>query len=400
MGLLERYVFRQVAGALALILSSLGGIIWIALALKQLDVVTSQGQDALTLLKMTTLAVPSLMAVIAPFALLIATLHTLNRLTGDSELIVVNAAGGSIWRIARPVVLLATLVAVVIALVNHIVQPWSLQTLKGYVLQARTDLLQQVIQPGLFSTPEPNLTFHIRDRSPNGELRGLLIHDARKPPEISSYMAEKGIIAKQEDTAYLVMSDGHILRTAKPKEPPQIIVFDRYIVNLDSFDRKVAGPAVLKPRERYLSELLGPSSNPGYDRAVKGQIRSELHERFSNPLYPIVFVLIALAAAGSVQSTRQNRNERLVIGFVAAAGVRIAGFALNNLTTLKAGFVPLLYGLPAIAIVISAVLIVQGTRPRSTTTWADVVSERLGPLFARLRRLGPRTATAGGGIET
>ena len=46
MNLFGRYIFKQAGGALSLILMSLGGIVWIALALKQLDVVTSQGQDA------------------------------------------------------------------------------------------------------------------------------------------------------------------------------------------------------------------------------------------------------------------------------------------------------------------------------------------------------------------
>ena len=60
MGIFTGYVFRQSAGALLLILSSLSGIVWIALALRQLDVVTTQGQDAFMLLRMTTLALPKL----------------------------------------------------------------------------------------------------------------------------------------------------------------------------------------------------------------------------------------------------------------------------------------------------------------------------------------------------
>jgi len=67
MGTFSRYVFRQAAGAFLLILLSLSGIVWIALALRQLNVVTSQGQETMTLIKMTTLALPNLMAIIAPF---------------------------------------------------------------------------------------------------------------------------------------------------------------------------------------------------------------------------------------------------------------------------------------------------------------------------------------------
>jgi len=129
MSIISRYVFRQAAGSLLLILLSLSGIVWIALALRQLNVVTSQGQDAWMLIKMTTLSLPNLMAVIAPFALLIASIHTLNRLNGDSELIVLTAAGATIVSVARPLLFLAFLVSAGVAFVNHLAMPWSLQLL-------------------------------------------------------------------------------------------------------------------------------------------------------------------------------------------------------------------------------------------------------------------------------
>ena len=52
------------------------------------------------LVKMTTLALPNLMAMIAPFSLLIAAIHTLNRLNSDSELIVLTASGAGYAQLA------------------------------------------------------------------------------------------------------------------------------------------------------------------------------------------------------------------------------------------------------------------------------------------------------------
>ena len=66
--ILGRYVFRQAAGAVVLILVSLTGVTWIAVALRQIELMTSQGQGTITFLKMTTLTVPTLMAFIAPIA--------------------------------------------------------------------------------------------------------------------------------------------------------------------------------------------------------------------------------------------------------------------------------------------------------------------------------------------
>ena len=135
------------------------------MALRQLELMTSQGQDAVRFLVMTTLAIPSMLALIAPIALLIACIHVLNRLNGDSELIVMTAGGAPVWSLLKPLGLLAILVALGISLVNHVVGPWSQRTLREYAVLVRTDLIGQVIQPWRFTEPEPKLTLHIRDRA-------------------------------------------------------------------------------------------------------------------------------------------------------------------------------------------------------------------------------------------
>src|SRR5690606_29852185 len=211
MNTFSRYLFRQVSGALLLILLSLSGVVWIALALRELDLVTSEGQDALVFVIMTTLALPNLIALIAPIALLIATIHTLNRLNGDSELIVLTASGATVWTIARPLLLLALLVSIGVAFVNHIGMPWSLRLLREYVVQVRADLISQVLKPGQFSSPERNLTFHIRDRTYEGELLGILMQDARDEKQTMAYLAERGVFVKQAESNFLVLTNGHIV---------------------------------------------------------------------------------------------------------------------------------------------------------------------------------------------
>jgi lipopolysaccharide export system permease protein len=385
MTIFGRYVIRQAGGALLLILLSLSGVVWIALALRQLNLVTSQGQDAWTLLKMTTLALPNLMALIAPIALLIAVMHTLNRLNSDSELIVLTASGAATWTVARPLLLLALTISLAVAAVNHVVMPWSLRQLREYVVEVRTDLISQVLQPGKFSTPEANLTFHIRDRTYNGELLGLLLHDARDPKQTMSYLAERGQIIKQARSTFLVMSNGHIIRRTGANEPPEILVFDSYAVDLDRFEPK--GQRVeLKPRERYFSELAFPSPGDPEFKRHPGQFRAELHERFASPLYPFAFVLIALAFVGNAQSNRQNRVEALVVAVVVATACRLGGLAAQNLVVLRASTVPLLYLIPAGTCMIAVGLMHLNARPRRGGTLWPRISVVIEDTVARLRR--------------
>lgn len=382
MTIFGRYVFRQTAGALLLILLSLSGVVWIGLALRQLNLVTSQGQDTWTFLKMTTLALPNLMGLIAPIALLIAMLHTLNRLSGDSELIVLTAAGASPWRVARPLLLLALLVAIAVAAVNHLAMPWSMRLLRDYVIQVRTDLIAQVLQPGRFSSPEQHLTFHIRDRAFNGELLGVMLHDARDPKQVTSYLAERGTVHTDGELSFLVLAKGHVLRRTDPAEPAQIIAFDTYAVDLLQFQAK-GDHYELKPRERYFDELAFPAPDDVDFKRNSGQFRAELHERFANPLYPFAFVLIVMAFVGQAQSTRQNRMEAVATAFVLAMACRLGGLAVHNVIVLNAAAVPLAYAIPLGGAVIGAVLMQLAARPRRGPRFTD----RLFDVFEALSRL-------------
>lgn len=393
MTIISRYIFRQTTGALLIVLLSLTGIVWISLALRELNVITSKGQSAITLIQMTTLGLPGLIAVITPFALLVTAIHTLNRLNSDSEIIVLTASGATAWTVAKPLIALALIVTAFLTFVNHVANPWSLQHLRAKVIEVRTSLLSQVIQPGRFSSPERGLTVHIRERSLDGTLHGLVMHDARDSKQVQSYLADRGILVDADGGAYLFMMDGHILRReGKVSEPSQIIVFDKYAVDLDSFEERKEQTIHLRPREFYTRDLLNPDAKNPFFRREPGRFRSELHERLSNVLYPLVFVLMAVASVGQAQSTRQNRNARIAVCFLSGVGVRLTGLAASNVVALHASAVPLLYLIPLAAIAWSLLQISRGARPSRAAALIERLADRLAAFGPRLRQRFARRA--------
>jgi len=358
MTLFSRYVFRQVANAFVIILVTLTTIVWLATALKQLDLIVSQGQGFVLFLKMTVLSLPSLMALIAPNAMLMASLYTLDRMNGDSELIVMTAAGAPVWRIGAPFVLLASMVCVVILICNLWVMPASMRALRALITQVRTDVISQVLQPGRFSSTEPGLTFHIRDRSPTGDLLGLLVHDERDEKLVMSYLAERGRIISNDDGAYLVMFDGHVHRyeVKDPSKGVQIVAFDQYVLNISDFSPKDTSSKELRPRERYLSELLNPDPKLLKQKGAAGQLRTELHDRFSTPFYPLLFVFLAVAVLGHARTTRESRWAQILVAAGIALGLRVSGLTASNLVTLSAAATPLVYLIPIGAIIVAALV--------------------------------------------
>jgi len=380
MRIVGRYILRQASGALLLVLVSLTGITWIGVALRQLELMTNQGQDVWRFLAMTTLALPSMLAVIAPIALLIAAIYVLTRLSGDSELIVMTSGGMAVWSLLKPLGLLALAVALLVGLVNHLVGPASQRLLRDLAAQVRTDLMTQVIQPWRFTSPEPKLMVHIRDRAPSGELLGLMMHDARDPKATVTYLAERGLIIKQAGMAYLRMEKGHIVRRLESDPTPQIIAFERYAVDLNQLEQRVDQGTSLRPRERTTPELLWPDPEDALYKQSPARFASELHDRMASPLYAFAFVLLVVAALGHAQTTRQNRNQAAVIAFALAIGCRIGGIVAANAAAVNLRAVPLLYGVPTATVLLALVAIHWHAHPRRPS--------RLAQLLARLGRRG------------
>lgn len=365
MDIIGRYIFRQTAGSLVTILLTLTLIVWMTTALRQISLVTSQGQSFLIFLKITLLAMPNLIAIVAPIALLISALHVLNRLSGDSELIVLSASGSTSWRVIRPLIVLACLVTGFVMVSNAYLSPETQRQLREYTIKVRTDLIAQVIQPGKFSSPEAGLTFHIADRTDNGTLLGLVIHDERDPDQMMTLLAEEGQILKGEDgQAVLIMRNGHIQRQSGKSKNVQIVVFDSNVFDLSQFG-PTEGRRDFKPRERYLNELINPDVNDAYYQRNAGKFRSELHDRLSNPLYPLLYILIVGVHLAYPRTTRDNRTQSLFAAFGSAAGLRILGLTGVNIATKDPSGLLIVWGVPLIGIALCIIMISYGIRPPS-----------------------------------
>jgi len=370
MDIIGRYIFRQTATALTMILVTLTLIVWMTTAVRELSLVTSQGQSVLVFLTITWLAMPNLIVVVAPVALLIACLHTLNRLSGDSELIVLSASGSTIWRVAKPYLLLALIVSVFVLAVNAYLLPHSMRLLRDYAIKVRTDLISQVLQPGRFSSPEKGLTLHIAGRAGNGDLLGLMIHDERDPSEVMTYLAERSQVQKQEgDRALLIMRNGHVQRQDGKGKDVNIVSFDSYLFDISQFGPK-EGQRDYKPRERYLSELLFPDENDDYSKRNAGKFRAELHDRLASPLYPFLFVLIALVHLGVPRTTRDSRMRDLFTAFTAATLLRVMGLAATNMVAKTPAAALLVWGIPVIGICVTIVMAHYEIKPLSLPSFS------------------------------
>jgi lipopolysaccharide export system permease protein len=349
--LIARYFFRQTSSALLMILISLTLIVWLTSVLREIKLLTSEGQTFWLFMKITGLTIPNLIVMVAPVAYLIACLHTLNRLNGDSELIVLSASGASVWRIFAPYFVLGTIVAMAILAANFFILPPAARLLQDYISQVRADLLSQVLQPGEFSELEQGLTINVRDKADNGDLLGVVLHDERDRRTINTIVAEKGVVSSVDGRAQMDLYDGQILREREGRESIEFVNFKTYSFDMSDFAAK-SGTRELRPQEVGVSELLFPDKESSFYKNNEAGIRSELHQRLSTPLFPFVYALLAVLYLGRPRTTREGRGGLLFTAFLMGAILRASGIAGVNIVGKKMWALGLLYGLPVFLIVL------------------------------------------------
>jgi lipopolysaccharide export system permease protein len=385
MNLAQRYIFRIAAGAFCACAVVLTGVIWITQALRELDLITGKGQTLVVFFTVTGLSIPTLMAIVAPVALFIATLYTLNRLNGDSELIVMSAAGMSPGRLLRPFLGLGAIVAATVAVMTLYLIPASFQELRDLISRIRADFVANIVQEGQFTTLDNGVTFHYRERTGDA-LLGIFMQDRREEGRTVVYLAERGQTVEQRGQSFLVLENGSVHRQRPGVSDSSIVAFERYGIDLSALNQE-ASELIYKPRERSTGDLLLPDTNEPYYRVQAGRFRSELHERLSAWMFPLAVVCIAFAALGTARTTRQGRSAAIASAIVAVVVLRIGIFAASSAAVRSPSAVIAIYALPLLAMAGSLALVFAGPQARAAwTVMAErgrALSQRVGH---RLRR--------------
>jgi lipopolysaccharide export system permease protein len=350
MGSISRYIFRTTFGAFLVVLVSLTAVIWVTQALRDVDIMTSQGQSALVFVGITGLIVPLLVLVIAPIALLIAVAHTLNKMSTDSEIIVMNAAGMSPWLLFRAFMNVAIVVAIIVTAISAYFAPKGLRMLRDWLTEVRANVVSTIVQPGRFTSLENGVTIRIRERRPNGQLIGIMLDDRRNPKERLTVLAQTGDLIDNANGTFLILQKGLVQRREPTRSEPAMVVFDRYAFDLSQFSGG-SGAIKYSIRERYLWQLMFPDPKDQMYIEQPGPFRAELHDRLIAPLYPLAFVVIAFAYLGAPRTTRQSRTMSM-LGAIAGVGIlRLIGFV----STVFGATVPWMLGLQYVALVVAFV---------------------------------------------
>lgn len=183
-------------------------VYWVNRAVGLFDSLIGDGQTTWVFLQMSALTLPNVISTVLPSSAFVAGVYIANKLTQDSELVVMRALGFSSFRLARPVFCFAALVAVMMAILTNIMVPLSATALRERTAEIAQNATARFLKDGQFMTVSKRVTLYIREITQTGELLDIFITDDRNANARVTYTAQRAFLIKSDLGPKLLMFDG------------------------------------------------------------------------------------------------------------------------------------------------------------------------------------------------
>lgn len=374
MRLITRYILRQVVLGTLLVSAGLAVILWLSQSLRLVEMIISKGLGLGMFVKMTMLLMPSFLVIVFPIALFAVILFTYNRLNGDRELVVMRAVGLGPFGLAMPALVVGLALTLLCYALTLYISPMSVGAFREMRWQVRNDLTQVLVQEGAFTEIETGMTVYVRQRGPNDELLGILIHDNRDPARPVTVMADRGALLNAPEGPRVLMENGNRQEVEVGTGRMSLLYFDRHVMELGKTGEQTA-PRFRDARERMTGELLATTAeNSGLDPENVRKFHVEAHQRLASPLFNLTFALMAAAAVLTGSFNRRGNGRRILVAIGAMVAVQVIGLAAINGAAASELLMPLIYataivpGMIAIAILFRATTVTAGPRATAAVT--------------------------------
>ena len=354
---LNRYILRQCFGVMIFVTAALSAAIWLAQSLRLIDLIVNRGLSIDVFLYLAALILPRFLDIVLPIGVFIAVLFTFNRLTAESELVVMRSSGLSHVALAKPVLMLAGIAFLVLMSLSVYFLPASNRAFKDLQFEIRNRFVLSLIQEGTFTTISDKLTIYVRSRDDRGEVTGLLINDSRNPQRQVTIVAERGAFVDSPAGSRIVMVNGNRQQFDTETRKLSLLTFESYTLDLDTLHD---APVVRfrEPQERFMDELFFPPKD--VDGSLRQGFVVEAHQRILIPLSAFSFSLIPLACLLPGELNRRGQLKRVLLAIGLAFLFELADLGVNNIASRSGAAIPLMYVADLLPLVLGFGILLHG----------------------------------------
>jgi lipopolysaccharide export system permease protein len=338
---LTRYMLRQTVLLMLFVTVAFSVAVWLVQALRLIDLIVNRGLSVGLFLYLAVLILPRLIEVVLPIAVFVAVLFVYNKLTAESELVVMRAAGVSEAGLARPAILTGLIAMAVLYALSLVIVPAANRAFKDLQFQIRNRIATVLVQDGVFNTLSDRLMVYDIGRNDAGDLLGLVIYDLRDPNKPVTVFAERGAFADTPEGPRLLLVNGTRQQRDNSNGHLSVLSFERYTLDIAELGDAVV-PRDRQPDERHTTELLFPGNRPAGDGSVRAFF-VELNMRIEGPLTALAMALLPILCLLPGDFNRRGQGQRVLLATLLALLFEFVDIGLKNLSGRADFAIPLLY---------------------------------------------------------
>lgn len=330
---INRYIIKEILSPTLLCIVIFTMVMVLGRAFKLVSLIINEGVSPLDILTLLATLLPTFFSISLPLAFIMGIMIGLGRMSADSEIVALKAAGFGLAKISAPVFTLALVFALLTGATNLWAKPWGY---KAFATKSFEIVRQKAViglQPRIFINQFNDLVLYANEIDNQADkMRGLFIVE-KKPESTSWVFADSGTILtdNEAETVTIRLHDGVVHRQqTESLDNYQLIHFRNYDIQPEittlSDPKKRSST---KPKELSIGQLWKHISSGTGTRKIK-EMEAEFHLRLISPLAPILFVLFGLPF--SMQSHRSGRSGGFVMGLIIFLGYYVILSAALTLT--------------------------------------------------------------------
>lgn len=281
-------------------------------ALRYTEFVLIHGVGLSFMLKLIGFMAVSFLPALFPMSLLFSVLSTYSRLSQDSELLALKAAGLSMRWILLPAILFGGLVCIGSFQTSFQVAPWGNRQFELLVTELGNTKASASIREGTFSEGFFNLVIYANKvDSKSGKLTKVFIFDERDPKSPLAIVAKTGDLIQEKTLsgveAELKLYDGEIHRKSQTHTK---VNFATSVFKLSDQAQREAKAKT--PPSLTWDEIIERRNNPYLFKEEKILLATEFHKRIAIGVACLIFAFLAVGL-GSNTNKRAQKSGVVVI---------------------------------------------------------------------------------------
>ncbi len=306
--IVDRYILRETLPMVFLSLVVFTFVLMIPPIMQYLEEFMMKGVDSWTIATALVNLIPQGLGITIPMA------------SGDRETVALQACGISIFRMLRPVAVLAVVATAATCYTLLVALPVGNQAFRDIAFRAVATQAGNEVKPRVFYQGFPGLVLHVGDVDVQGTgWTNVFLADRRDDGQSLVYVAERGrlVLDRDQRSGDVVLTSGSSHRV-DDNDPStyDVQTFEETVLKLDSDAIFPVGGQQPGLREMTVPQLQAEVvALESQELSAHNEIM-ELHQRFSIPVARLVFAIIGLALGVTSRKDGKLASFALGIGVI------------------------------------------------------------------------------------